>query len=953
MKKIMSLILAVTVLLSFCIVPVFAAAGTATVTAALDGETPQAGEKFFVAVTVNDISTGVFRNGGIEWFWPADVASLAKTNGTAITGTNINQAITAVPDPYDGDEGTGTFSKKAGLLDGEGHAYADIYINDESETDASGIDATEQVIYKIAFVLNEGQSYDDFYFTIDAAKFFFADDVSSIANGSLTVKGIKPVAPAVSYTDSMGIVWNAVSDNLVTVDGVTGLTNALNGGDTNWAEVDATTINAEAEAGTKYVHATTIAGGNTADTMRTFFPIEGGKNYLVTHTLYNNTGAATTSHNNAGMSAIIATGDPVYGTFSGLTMYSHVDYTDGGFNSWSNESAPTIVGTKVNRTDRAAEAGYNKIEVLVKAPAEATNIMISYCAWGSVDLYYGDWAIYEVEADELPVDMVINYTYNGEIIATETKTGAIGNTVDVVANTAIAGTDGTTYMVAADETLTFVAGGSTEEVEVAKVETVTINYMLGEEVVGTKTVEGVDGSTVAYDAFTGYNTTAIYEAAAGELTVDADALTVAVDVTVLYEGLVAANKQVDAAEFALPEVITDKGTVAFDVVAINPGDAGVLIGNGENFVNGTHFGAAVAQMNIGPEVIKLRNGANNEETAVSTHGNTYHVVFTIDNTAGTYDAVVTDATGAVVAEKTGLAVRTTAETLDTISVLDNGAAGGTIVVQNLVVETTPDPTEPSDEPTVPSEEPTVPSEEPTVPSEEPTVPSEEPTVPSEEPTVPSEEPTVPSEEPTVPSEEPTVPSEEPTVPSEEPTVPSEEPTVPSEEPTVPSEEPTVPSEEPTVPSEEPTVPSEEPTVPSEEPTVPSEEPTVPSEEPTVPSEEPTVPSEPEDEELPFEAVDVTVTTSALGVTITGKFVDVDTTYDKVVVVISYLKDGKAYSVQAVEVPVENGEVEIPASNVTLTEGELTVAGISVLAGVNALEAITTGNLGTPVGVWKN
>ncbi|MBR5535792.1 MAG: hypothetical protein IKU60_04000, partial [Clostridia bacterium] len=188
-----------------------------------------------------------------------------------------------------------------------------------------------------------------------------------------------------------------------------------------------------------------------------------------------------------------------------------------------------------------------------------------------------------------------------------------------------------------------------------------------------------------------------------------------------------------------------------------------------------------------------------------------------------------------------------------------------------------------------------------------------------------------SEEPS--SEEPS--SEEPS--SEEPS--SEEPS--SEEPS--SEEPS--SEEPS--SEEPS--SEEPS--SEEPS--SEEPS--SEEPSSeePSDEPSS-EEPSDEpvELPFEAVDVVVEPSALGVAISGKFVAEDVAYETVVVVISYLKDGKAYCVQAVEVPVIDGEVQIPSSSVTLTEGELTVAGISLLVGVNALEAITTGNLGTPVGSYK-
>ena len=118
----------------------------------------------------------------------------------------------------------------------------------------------------------------------------------------------------------------------------------------------------------------------------------------------------------------------------------------------------------------------------------------------------------------------------------------------------------------------------------------------------------------------------------------------------------------------------------------------------------------------------------------------------------------------------------------TITVKAVDGSGKKATVKVVVINKTPEPTEPS------SEEPTKPSVEPTQPSsEEPTKPSVEPTEPSsEEPTKPSVEPTEPSSEPTKPSVEPTEPSsEEPTKPSVEPTEPSsEEPTKPSEEETV-------------------------------------------------------------------------------------------------------------------------------------------------------------------------
>ena len=188
-----------------------------------------------------------------------------------------------------------------------------------------------------------------------------------------------------------GKEYNIVGENLVT-GGLDSLTNATGGNLlSNWQKV----TNANYSESGESVRTTTLNGGNTVYAMRTFFPIEGGKSYLVRNSIYNNTGAATASHSNAGMSAIIATGAPVYSSFNNLTMYSHVEY--GGFNSWSNETGPVYVGSTPSRTDYVTQPGLNKVEVVINAPEAAENIMISYGAWGSTELYFGDFEIYELE----------------------------------------------------------------------------------------------------------------------------------------------------------------------------------------------------------------------------------------------------------------------------------------------------------------------------------------------------------------------------------------------------------------------------------------------------------------------------------------------------------------------------------------------------------------------------
>ncbi len=236
-----------------------------------------------------------------------------------------------------------------------------------------------------------------------------------------------------------GKEYNIVSENLVE-GGLEALTNATGTSLlSNWQLVTNANYSESGEA----VRTTTLGGGNTVYAMRTFFPIEGGKSYLVRNSIYNNTGSATTSHSNAGMSAIIATGAPVFNSFNNLTMYSHAEY--GGFNSWSNETGPVYVGSRPGRADYVTQPGLNKVEVVINAPEDAENIMISYGAWGSTELYFGDFEIYELEEiineDEVSTTVTVKFVDGEDNEIADSITEEIG--------------EGEIYIYEAPETITY------------------------------------------------------------------------------------------------------------------------------------------------------------------------------------------------------------------------------------------------------------------------------------------------------------------------------------------------------------------------------------------------------------------------------------------------------------------------------------------------------------------
>jgi hypothetical protein len=208
MRRSLSLILAVVLAFCFCIVPVTAAdEPTATVTASLVGDTvPQAGEKFFVSIDASEISTGKFLSGQANWTWPTEVATLVRYAGTSVTAApNPVLAIGAVNNKFSSDTYEGKYSLVTNINTEEGTGIAAIYVDINAE-DQSAESATDYTLFQIAFVLNEGYTYDDFYLTLTQSKLYLTDEgtvESNVDNGAVKLVSIeKPVS--VSYESVAG-----------------------------------------------------------------------------------------------------------------------------------------------------------------------------------------------------------------------------------------------------------------------------------------------------------------------------------------------------------------------------------------------------------------------------------------------------------------------------------------------------------------------------------------------------------------------------------------------------------------------------------------------------------------------------------------------------------------------------------------------------------------------------
>ncbi len=882
MKKSISLILAIALVFTMLVFPVVAGEiATATYAATLVGDTvPNAGEKFYVAISAKDISSGLFKSGGVYWEWPAEVATPVDYYTEEPTPVTDDYCVGNIYNELVGRNGK--FSYVAGFP-AANKFNVGIYIPTTAR-DQAAEEVKEFTMYEIAFMINEGYTYDDFYLTLsDAEGFFDADGVQmSTSNaGQITLEGIEKKEEVV-YESA---VWQpGVDKGINTVaSGVYELPETL---------VEGRTYEVSFKLHTHAIAGDTLVGLNNAAQMTS-------GNYFKNSTIMMKVDSATVKFRNGG--AVIDPAGTLSSNETTVDVLVKVDLINKTWGATYTENG-TVVADQSGMSFRDT-GGYLPIDALVLCD----NNKNAGCLTAT--------EIAVVDTTPATVGKVtFKYVCNGVEIDTVEKNGETGATVSVEATTLTV--DGVKYDAPAASGI--VGTNAEVEVECVKYETVTVNYVVGETIAKTATATGLPGSTVAFDAVQLNIEGVVYVADAVEYTVAVGGNTETVEL-VVSENVVYASKS--------ETWNATKGEVAeWNRVAGIDGATGMFSASW----NDTRYGEAVFPVAVGADE-KVKSLTVTLTTADSMSGYPQDVAIYVADAAtyGTTNDLTTlvevgtfsfgtnmDTAYTVELDLTNVVI-TDVEEIMLITKVTSGLGGfygatfgekAPYVVYEL--EAYEAPTEPSQ-------------------------PETEPSQPETEPSQPETEPSQPETEPSQPETEPSQPETEPSQPETEPSQPETEPSQPETEPSQPETEPSQPETEPSQPETEPSQPETEPSQPETEPT-------------DEPSEEPG-----DEEELPFEAVDVVITPSALGITISGKFVDEDTTYETVVVVISYLKDGKAHMVQAVEVPVINGEVAIPSSSLNVADdAEYTVAGISVLVGVNALEAITTGNLGTPVGVYK-
>lgn len=201
---------------------------TAKVSAELMGEDiPVAGEKFTVAIMVSEISSGLFASGEAGFYYPVDVVTPVRYNRAEPTiVSNPKQMIGGVYDRYSSDEGTGKFSSISYFDSDIGYGVVAIYIDLSAEEQTAEVLTSGTIkMYELAFMLNEGYTYDDFYLSISEAGGFLTVDkkvVSKSSNGDITIESIGD-GENIENNSNIGQPWliervlNENSTNEVTV----------------------------------------------------------------------------------------------------------------------------------------------------------------------------------------------------------------------------------------------------------------------------------------------------------------------------------------------------------------------------------------------------------------------------------------------------------------------------------------------------------------------------------------------------------------------------------------------------------------------------------------------------------------------------------------------------------------------------------------------------------------
>lgn len=400
---------------------------TATVSSRLVGnKKPVEGEKFILAIDVNDISTSKFASGEVFFTWNNKVASLADYYEDNAVPVDDGLCIGNIYDEY--LNRTGKFSSISDF-ETAGEGKVAIYIN-LSAKDQKASDVSDLTMFEIAFVLNEGYTYEDVDFEITDATLFIHEDKSissDVASGAVTLKDNSSVKKVT--VDS--VTYTLIGANRF--KGYDYLTNAYDGSELDWQNY--TLNSALSNTATVYVGPvsnSSDAGVNGSDTMRTFFKVKGGKTYYVANSIYN-----LNSYSVELDAAALAVENVMFGQLAGLSAYNSDLY--GGFTAWTaKNSAITMLDGDVTAENLTVAKGLNKVEYIITVPEDSEYIVLTYGAEGQGNVAYGDFEIYEADekihvtldanGGECDVDH-LEYE-NGEVYAALPIPTRVGHTFD-------------------------------------------------------------------------------------------------------------------------------------------------------------------------------------------------------------------------------------------------------------------------------------------------------------------------------------------------------------------------------------------------------------------------------------------------------------------------------------------------------------------------------------------
>ena len=169
---------------------------TAKVTATLVGEEiPVEGEKFIVEINMKEISSDLFVSGEIDFHYPVDVVTPVRYTSSQPTPViAAGQMIGGVTDRFSSIEYTGKFSTISRIDLNTGYGAIAVYIDISAEDQAALVVTDGKfTMFGLAFMLNDGYTYDDFYFSVDTSTAFLTADkqtVSRYRDGKIELESI-------------------------------------------------------------------------------------------------------------------------------------------------------------------------------------------------------------------------------------------------------------------------------------------------------------------------------------------------------------------------------------------------------------------------------------------------------------------------------------------------------------------------------------------------------------------------------------------------------------------------------------------------------------------------------------------------------------------------------------------------------------------------------------------